>query len=73
MSTANSHDPIDFPDFPPLDESGTVDLWQIRYNLSLTPEMRMEQYFQWMEFVNDVREAGARYYGVESRATSAPE
>ncbi|HYE16967.1 MAG TPA: hypothetical protein VEA69_00860 [Tepidisphaeraceae bacterium] len=73
MSSANAPDPIDFPDFPPLDDSGTVDLWQIRSNLSLTPEQRMEQYFQWMEFVRDVREAGARYYGVEPRSAETSE
>ena len=39
------------------DASGELDLEQLEYNLSLTPEERMEQYFQWMKFIEAVREA----------------
>jgi hypothetical protein len=47
------------------DETGDVDLEQIEYNLSLTPSQRMEQYFQWLEFMEIAREAGRKLHGVE--------
>lgn len=43
-----------------MDESGEVDVEQIRHNLSLTVEQRFEQYFAWM-----VREGGRQRYGAE--------
>lgn len=48
-----------------MDESGEVDIEQIRHNLSLTPEQRFEQYFAWMEFIEMVREGGRQRYGAE--------
>ena len=59
--------------FPPTDESGGVDLEQIDHNLSLTPEQRFRQYFQWLEFVRIVREAGKRHYGVDPRSLAPAE
>jgi len=65
--------PADFPEFPPMDKTGTVDLWQLRHNLSLTPEQRLEQYFNWLEFLEAAREAGRKLYGLEPRALKAAE
>ena len=55
------------------DASGETDLAQLEYNLSLTPEQRVEQYLQWLEFVELVREAGRRHRGLERRAVASPE
>jgi hypothetical protein len=52
-------------DVQQMDELGEVDLEQIKHNLSLTPEERFEQYFDWLAFVELVREAGRRHYGAE--------
>ena len=50
------------PDWPVdllrTDDSGELDLEQIEFNLSLTVEQRMEQYRQWMEFMQIAREIG---------------
>jgi hypothetical protein len=45
-------------DPPPTDESGDVDLEQIRHNLSLTPAQRLEQNDRWARFAAALREAG---------------
>ena len=55
-------------DPPPMDESGEVDLSQIRYNLSLTPEERILQNDRWAEFVRQLREGGRAYYASRSTA-----
>jgi hypothetical protein len=54
---------IDFPEYPPLDESGTVDLWQIEANLALTPAQRIRQFENFMELARAMREAGKKHYG----------
>lgn len=62
MATPDDFNPADLPLFPPTDETGDVDLWQIQYNLSLTPTQRIEQNDRFAEFVELVREAGRRFY-----------
>ncbi len=64
---------LDVNGFPRTDETGEVDLEQIEFNLSLTPQERFEQYFEWMEFADVLRAAGRRFYGVETRAAEAAE
>lgn len=49
------------------DENG-VDLSLIEHNLSLTPQERLEQYFQFMRFVEVMREAGRKHYGLDPRS-----
>jgi hypothetical protein len=53
---------IDFPDYPPLDETGTVDLWQIEANLALTPAQRMKQLEGFLELYQAMRRAGQKHY-----------
>ena len=53
---------IDFPDYPPLDETGTVDLWQIEANLALTPAQRMKQLEGFLELYHAMRRAGQKHY-----------
>src|SRR5687768_12697816 len=40
------------------DESGEVDLEQVEQNLSLTPDQRLRQHLQWIEFARAVRASG---------------
>ena len=54
---------IDFPDYPPLDETGTVDLWQIEASLALTPAQRMRQFESFLELCQTLRAAGQKHYG----------
>jgi hypothetical protein len=58
--------PADCPDVPYQDEYGT-DLMQLEYNCSLTIQQRMDQYFQWLAFVEAARDAGRRLYGMDPR------
>jgi hypothetical protein len=62
------------PRFDPhrTDASGEVDLEQIEHNLSLTPEQRLFQYFDWLELMEIAREAGRSHYGVELRVAETP-
>lgn len=55
-------------DPPPTDESGDVDLEQIRHNLSLTPAQRLEQNDRWAHFMHALREAGRELYRDEANA-----
>ena len=54
---------IHFPDYPPMDESGTVDLWQLEENLRLTPQERMKRFAQFAELCDAFRAAGRKHYG----------
>ena len=65
-------DPLAAP-FPRTDPTGEVDMEQLEYNLSLTPDQRMRQYMEWLEFIEVVRQAGREHYGMESRAAPAVE
>ena len=49
--------------YPPMDPSGTVDLSQIDYNLSLTPAQRMDQMEAFMELACAARRACIERYG----------
>ena len=51
-------------------ESG-IDIAQLEHNLSLTVEQRIEQYFQWMEFIEILREASRQHHGMASRSPEA--
>ena len=53
---------VEFPDYPPLDESGMVDLSQLEANLALTPAQRMKQFAGFLELHNAIRRAGKKYY-----------
>ena len=55
------------------DATGEIDLAQLEYNLSLTPAQRVEQYLQWLEFVEIAREAGRRHRALECRTAAATE
>jgi hypothetical protein len=70
----------DMPDDDPLgiqtlrqDPKTGIDLAQLEYNLSLTVDQRLEQYFQWMEFVEILREASRKHYGMDLRPPPDPE
>jgi hypothetical protein len=52
-----------------IDPESGIDLEQLEYNLSLTVTQRLEQYFQWLEFVEIVREAGRKLHGMDPRPT----
>jgi hypothetical protein len=52
---------------------GGLDIEQLEYNLSLTPEQRIIQYMQWMEFVEMVREGSRKAYGMDLRAAAEAE
>jgi hypothetical protein len=63
MAGENDNDGrIDFPDYPPLDESGTVDLWQLESNLALTPAQRMRQLDGFLELCQAMKRAGKKHY-----------
>jgi len=66
----NEGERIEFPDYPPLDETGTVDLWQLEANLAMTPAQRMKQLENFMELARAMREAGKRFYGELSATDS---
>ena len=54
---------IGFPDYPPTDETGNVDLWQIECNLALTPAQRIKRFEAFLEFCQTLRKAGMKHYG----------
>jgi hypothetical protein len=56
-------------DMPPTDPSGEIDIEQIEYNLSLTPDQRLRQYFDWLDFMHLARKAGRDFYGMELRVS----
>lgn len=60
---SSQDEPVDMPDYPPMDESGWVDLTQIKANLALTPAQRMKQFEGFLELAAAMREAGRKYYG----------
>jgi len=66
----NEDERVEFPDYPPLDETGTVDLWQLEANLAMTPAQRMKQLENFMELARAMREAGKRFYGELSATDS---
>jgi hypothetical protein len=69
MTETPCHDPLGIQTLRQDPESG-IDIAQLEYNLSLTVEQRIEQYFQWMAFVEILREAHRDLYRLAPR--SAP-
>ena len=63
MAEKPSDDIIDFPDYPPMDETGMVDLWQIEANLAMTPAQRIEKFSRFLEFQEAIRRAGRKRNG----------
>ena len=62
MAGKTEDERIDFPDYPPLDESGMVDLRQLEANLALTPGQRMKQLEGFLELCQAMRRAGTKHY-----------
>jgi hypothetical protein len=62
MSNEVSDELIDFPDYPPLDETGMVDLWQIEANLAMTPAQRIEKFLRFLELQAAMKQAGRAHY-----------
>jgi hypothetical protein len=73
MDTGNDLDPIALSRFPETDVTGDIDLSLIDYNLSLTPAERIRQHLAFARFVDVVRKAGAKHYGVDARSFEATE
>jgi hypothetical protein len=65
--SVDASDRVDLWDFPPTDESGDVDLEQIRYNLSLTPGERLARNDSAVRFFNALREGGRKFYEEQRR------
>ena len=62
MAEQRDDERIDFPDYPPTDESGMVDVWQIEANLAMTPAQRMKQLEGFLELYDAMRRAGNKHY-----------
>lgn len=73
MPEAPEPRPEDFPEFPPTDESGDVDLTLIDYTLSLTPSERLRRAEEFSHFAEIVRQAGIKYYGMDPRPAEEAE
>jgi hypothetical protein len=63
--------PADFPDFPPTDESGEVDLSLIDYNLSLTVPERIRQHCEALKLVRRLETVRRQWYGPDDRDPEA--
>jgi hypothetical protein len=70
MTDEANQERIDFPDYPPMDETGMVDLWQIEAALKMTPAERIRRHDEFREFLRVVRKAGMKYYGLDAGADS---
>ena len=70
VSPPNSVDDelLQMPLYPPLDETGHVDLYQIDAQLELTPKQRIEQFCGFLEFVELARQARIKRYGYDPAA-----
>jgi hypothetical protein len=62
MADQASDETIDFPDYPPLDETGMADIWQIRANLSMTPADRIQKFLRFLELQEAIKRAGKAHY-----------
>jgi hypothetical protein len=67
MSDSGELNAAGFPDFPPTDETGDVDLTLLDYTLSLTPAERVRQAEEFSRFAEMVRQAGINHYGMDPR------
>jgi hypothetical protein len=63
MADESNEEQVDFPDYPPLDETGMVDLWQIEANLAMTPAQRIQKFMRFLELENAIRRARANHNG----------
>jgi hypothetical protein len=61
------------PLYPPLDETGFVDLSQIDAMLSLTPQQRIQQFCGYLEFIELARQARIKRYGYDPAADGSVE
>ena len=48
-----------------------IDVWQLEYNLTLTPAERLKRHDAALALVLAAREAGIRYYGLDPRSPKA--
>ena len=62
---ANAGDIPDQPEFPEMDSSGTVDISQIEYNLSLTPAQRLQRLDEWLRFIRLAHRAFRDRHGID--------
>ena len=65
-----------FPAFPEMDPSGTVDVAQLEYNLTLAPAERLRRRDDWLDFIKSAQRAFRERHGIDpsngiSRPTSA--
>lgn len=58
-----NYEKVEMPDYPPMDETGTIDIWQLKALQALTPQERMRQFEGFVELFAAFREAGRKYYG----------
>ena len=50
-----------------------IDMCQLEYLLTLTPEERLRRHDAALEFVIAARKAGIRYYGFDPRSSETPQ
>ncbi|HET6250618.1 MAG TPA: hypothetical protein VFE47_23220 [Tepidisphaeraceae bacterium] len=55
--------PADFPDFPPTDETGDVDLSLTRRNLRMSVAERLDQHYRALELVRILQSARKKKHG----------
>jgi hypothetical protein len=65
--------PDEMPLYPPLDETGTVDLYQLEASLRLTPAARIRQLQQFINFAHAARKARIKRYGYDPAIAAAAE
>ena len=63
---ASANDPSPKQLFPEQDENG-IDVSQIDYLLSLTPEQRIDMLGRWMDFDKAITDARIKQYGFDPR------
>ena len=52
-------------EFPELDDTETVDLSQIEFNLRLTPSQRLDQLDNWLNFIRGAHRAFRERHGFD--------
>jgi hypothetical protein len=63
----------DMPLYPPLDETGYVDLTLIESTMALTPAERIRRHTDFLEFIELARLARIKRYGFDPAADRSPE
>jgi hypothetical protein len=69
MKTSQETDHLHLPNYPPMDETGTVDLSQIDVNLSLTPAERIRRFADFLDLC-EVFRAGMKRHEQISKSDS---